>query len=170
MNYLLIGLVGVLIIQFAVFFGPPYLPTFKAQRKLALDMLDLKPGQTFYDLGCGDGSLLIEASRRGLKAVGYELNPVLATVAWLRTMRHREKVRIVVGNFWKADLSDANGIFVFLAGRYMSKIDRLVTSQVENPIRLVSYGFSIPDRKADVKKGAMFLYQYGQLAPDTQSV
>lgn len=160
MTYWLVGLTALVLVQFAVFFGPPYVPTLRRQRRAALDMLNLKTGQTFYDLGCGDGSLLIDASRRGLRAVGYEINPLLASVAWLRTRRYKKNVRVVIGNFWKADLSDADGIFIFLASRYMSRMDRLISKEAKKPVRLVSYGFPVSGRKATSEKEALFLYKY----------
>ena len=49
------GLVVVLGILLPVLFGPPYLPTLAPNLKTALDLLDLKSGQTVLDLGSGDG-------------------------------------------------------------------------------------------------------------------
>lgn len=156
----LIGLALLLAIQFAVLFGPPYVPTLKKQRQKALDMLALKPGQVLYDLGCGDGSLLKDAAGRGLRAVGYEINPILAAIAWLRTRRYGSRVKIIRGNFWKADLSEADGIFAFLTSHYMRKMDRLVGERAKKPVRLVSYGFEIPGKKPAASKAALFLYIY----------
>lgn len=157
-----LGLLGLLILlQFAVLFGPPYLPTRRRQRQEALRLLDLKQGQTLYDLGCGDGSLIKEAAKQGTRAVGYEINPLLAGIAWLRTRRERERVKIILGNFWKADISDADGVFVFLAEQFMKRLDKFMSGQKnKKTIKLVSYGFSIPGKKSIAKKGAMLLYLY----------
>lgn len=160
MLWWLFALFVLLAVQSAVFFGPPYVPTLKKQRQKALDMLGLKAGQVFYDLGCGDGGLLKDAANRGLWAVGYEINPLLAAVAWVRTLRHRSRVRVVWGNFWKADLSKADGVFVFLASHYMEKMDKLMADSKGKPVKLVSYGFEIPGKKAVSKKDAIFLYHY----------
>ncbi|MEX1059039.1 MAG: hypothetical protein WEC17_01255, partial [Candidatus Saccharimonadales bacterium] len=83
-----IGVLMVLAYAFVLPFGAPFLPTLKKQNSEALDLLDLKAGQVFVDLGCGDGRLLAIAASRGLNAVGYELNPFLAFYAWLRTRRY----------------------------------------------------------------------------------
>lgn len=158
-----LGLLALLLIaQFAVIAGPPYVPTLKAQRVKALDMLELKPGQKFYDLGCGDGGLLNEAASRGLIAIGYEINPLLAVISWLRTIKHRKNVKIIVTNFWKANLSDADGVFVFLTSHHMAKLDNFMEKQATNkPIKLVSYGFTVPSKKHVGADGALFLYRYG---------
>lgn len=160
MNLLLVILVLVLALQFAVLIGPPYVPTLRRQRRSALELLELKPGQTLVDLGCGDGSLLIDAARQGIKGVGYEINPLLASIAWLRAKRYKSQVKIHLKNFWKADISKADGVYVFLAGKYMAKFDKFLKSQVSKPIKVISYGFEIPNTSPIKKKDGLNLYKY----------
>jgi len=155
-----IGLLLVIAYGAVLPFGAPYLPTLNRQKNEALDLLDLKKGQLFVDLGCGDGSTLALAAERGLRARGYELNPFLAFYAWARTRRYGRRVKVVWGNFWKADLSQADGIFVFLIGHYMSKLDNLITGQPHKKIKVVSHAFKIPGRQAKKNRGALFLYEY----------
>ena len=66
-------------------FGAPYLPTLNPQVKAALELSELKAGDTLLELGCGDGKVLIAAAKLGINVVGFELNPFVAFVAWLRT-------------------------------------------------------------------------------------
>jgi SAM-dependent methyltransferase len=159
-----VWIVGVLlVIAYAAVmpFGAIYLPTIKTQRQKALDLLNLKPGQTFVDLGSGDGSMLILAAERGLKAVGYELNPFLVVFTWLRTRRYGRRVKVRQGNFWHADISDADGVFVFLITHHMKHLDRFMKRQAEHkPIRIVSNSFEIPGKKALKHSGTMLLYEY----------
>lgn len=145
-------------------FGAPYLPTLKKQSGDALDLLNLKPGQAFFDLGCGDGRLLIAAAERELQVVGYELNPFLALIAWVRTRRYGRRVKVKWGSFWRADLSKADGVFVFLIDHFMKRLDRFLTQHSRNhQIKLVSNAFKIPGKKPRRQKGALLLYVY----PDT---
>jgi SAM-dependent methyltransferase len=157
----IILLIVILAFQFVVLFlGAPYVPTLKKQRKEALDLLNLKPGQTLIDLGCGDGVMLVAAAKRGLNAVGYEINPVLVFIAWLRTRRYASQVKIVQGNFWKKKWPDADGVFVFLTERYMERLNQNMKSRFKDPVKLVTYGFSLSGKKASATKGACFLYRY----------
>jgi 16S rRNA A1518/A1519 N6-dimethyltransferase RsmA/KsgA/DIM1 with predicted DNA glycosylase/AP lyase activity len=149
----------VLVFSFVILFGAPYLPTRRREAQDALDLLDLKKGQTLYELGCGDGRVLLQAARRGLSVTGYELNPILALVSWLVTWRYRQQVRVVCGNFWTADLSQADGIFVFLIDRYMKRLDSKLT-EIKKPLRLVSYAFKIPNKKPTKIKNGLILYVY----------
>lgn len=141
-------------------FGAPYLPTLKPQVKAALGLIDLRPGETLLELGCGDGKVLVAAAQLGLRVVGYEINPLLAVVAWLRTRRYRRQVRVVWGNFWTADWPPAEAVFTFLLPRYMPKLDRQMNGYPHKPVSLVSFAFRIPGKKPIATKQGVFLYRY----------
>lgn len=140
--------------------GAPYMPTLKKTCAKALELLDLKPGQTLIDLGCGDGVMLKLAAEAGLNAVGYELNPLLVIIAKARTLRYGRRVRVVWGNFWQADVSGADGVYVFLLERFMARLDRKIKAEGRAGVRLVSHAFKIPGRKTAASAGALFLYKY----------
>ena len=157
----IILLIVILALQFVVLFlGAPYVPTLREQRENAIDLLKLKPGQTLIDLGSGDGAMLITAAKNGINAIGYEINPFLVYISWLRTRRYRKHVKIVYGNFWQKKWPQADAVFVFLTDRYMKRLDSNMKNRFKKPIKLVTYGFSIPDKKPVDKKGACFLYRY----------
>lgn len=159
--------IGVVFLCFAVviLFGAPYLPTLKRQQKKALAAMNLKPGQTVYDLGCGDGRLLVTAAKSGLKAVGYEINPLLAAFCWARSLRYPGKIKVVWGNFWKADISSADGVYVFLLDGYMARLDKYLDKQfISKKVTVVSYGFKVPGKKPVSSHDGLFIYSYGVVA------
>ncbi len=157
------AVIVVIVLCFAlvVFIGPPYLPTLTPQVKTALDLLDLKPGQTMLELGCGDGKVLVAAAQRGWKVIGIELNPILVVVCIVRTWRYRHLVKVRWGNYWDLKLwAPAEGIFGFVLPRYMNKLDRLIVKWQTGPVKLASFAFAIPDKKIDRQKNGVFLYRY----------
>lgn len=159
----LVLIILVLFFGFVVAFGAPYLPTLKKQTNTALDLLNLQPGQTLLELGCGDGRVARAAAQRGITVVGYELNPLLVLVAKLNTLRYRKLVRIKLGNFWQAKWPPTDAIFVFLLDKYMEKLDKkIVQKRAEQTmsITLVSFNFEIPNRKPHTQKHNLFLYKY----------
>lgn len=154
-------IVLVLAYGFVIPFGAPFLPTLKKERKSVLDLLDLKPGQVFVDLGSGDGSLLKLAAQRGLRVTGYEINPFLWLYSWLRTRRYGRRVEVRLRSFWRADLSSADGVFVFLITNHMERLNELLSGRPgKKPLRVVSHAFKIPGQKPAQKLGALFLYIY----------
>ncbi|NXD31893.1 F173A methyltransferase, partial [Spelaeornis formosus] len=95
----------------------PYQPSSPGQVANALALLRGRAGRT-ADLGCGDGRLVLEAHRQGLRpALGYELNPWLLCLATYRAWRagYRGEVSFLREDLWKADLSDCHNVIVFLA-------------------------------------------------------
>lgn len=157
------GTLVILLFGFVVAFGAPYLPTLRKQTDDALDLLNLKPGQTLLELGCGDGRVMVAAAKRGLHVTGYELNPILVVVARIATWRYRKTTRVVWGNFWRSAWPQADGIFVFLLDKYMPKLDQRITMQravQTKGIRLVSFTFQIPNKKPSKVDGGLYLYKY----------
>ncbi len=151
-----------LIVSFGgvVLFGAPYLPTLKPQIEAALELAALEPGDRLLELGCGDGRVLIAAAKQGLIVTGYELNPFLAGLAWLRTRRWRHQVRVIWGDFWRVPWPKAEAIFTFLLPKYMDKLDKKVIQHARKPVNLVSFAFAIPDKQADDIQSGVYLYIY----------
>jgi hypothetical protein len=149
-----------LLFAVVVFFGAPYLPTLKPQTKAALDLLNLKKGQTLLELGSGDGRVLREAARRGLYGVGYEINPILVLISYVVTFRYRRQVTIKWRNYWWARWPKTDAIYVFLLDKYMAKLDRKINSQKPRPKRLASFAWKIPNKRPDTEKDGVYLYKY----------
>lgn len=145
---------------FVVFVGAPYLPTLTPQVDKALALAKLQPEQTLLELGCGDGKVVLTAAKQGIVVVGYELNPILAIIAWARTRRYRRHVTIIWGNFWQKKLPPADAIFVFLLPKYMGKLDAKLNTYPYKPVRLVSFAFTIKHKKPIATKGDVFAYDY----------
>lgn len=158
----LVIILFVLCFSLVVFIGPPYLPTLTPQVKVALDLLELKPGQRMLELGCGDGKVLVAAAKRGWKVTGIELNPILVLVCKLRTWRYRKLVTVRMGNYWDTRLwGEADGIFGFVLPRYMSKLDhRIEKWRNGKPMRLASFAFKIPNKATSKERNGVFLYLY----------
>lgn len=140
--------------------GAPYLPTLTPQVKAALELAGLKPGNTLLELGCGDGRVVLAAAKQGITVVGYELNPLIALVAWIRTRRYRHLVTIYCADFWRQTWPPADAVFVFLLPKYMKKLDKKVIQQSKNPIKVVSFAFKIPEHPVAAELNGVFLYQY----------
>lgn len=155
-------IMAVVVISFGgvLIFGAPYLPTLKKQIKVALDLAELKPGQTLLELGSGDGRVMRAAAERGFRVVGYELNPLLVVFSKIITWRYRTLVKIHWQNFLSAKWAPADAIFIFGVARIMPKVDELVVTKAKKPVRLVSFTFQIPGKKPVKAHEGLFVYDY----------
>ncbi len=114
--FLLLFIIMLLWILVPAIYGLPPVPTKPGRIQKALKLANLQPNETLYDLGAGDGRVLFIAARDfGAKAVGLEIGPVQCALIWLRATANGfgNQIQIHWGNFYKADLKDADVVFVY---------------------------------------------------------
>jgi hypothetical protein len=160
---ILIFVLALLWILVPVFYGLPAKPTKPDRIRRALKLADLQPDQTLYDLGAGDGRVLIIAAKEfGAKAVGLEVGPMQIVVSWLRVLLNglRHKVRIEAGSFYKADLSEADVVYVYATSREVRKLAPLLESQMKEGSRLVSISADFPEWEPTIfdEQDLIFIY------------
>jgi len=122
-------------------YGLPPVPTKPERVKKALQLADLQKDETLYDLGAGDGRVLLIAARDfGAKAVGLEIGPIQCALIWLRVVAAGVGSRIQIRweNFYKADLKDADVVFVYATSTEVLKLAPHLEQQMKKGSRLVS--------------------------------
>lgn len=152
-------------------YGLPWVPTREKRIRQALELARLKPGETLYDLGAGDGRVLVMAAKEfGADAVGIEIGPAQCLLGWLRILFSgcRTKVRLRCGNFYKADISSADVIFVYATSSQTSSLLPLLERSLHPGARLVSIAadFSGWVPKMVDRENLIFLYE---MPPERQT-
>ena len=135
--------------------GP--IPAHKEGIRKALGLARIKSGEKFYDLGCGDGRVLLEAVRSyDCRGVGYELLYPAYLIARARTwfFPGRDKIEIRNENIFKADVENADVIFCFLTPELMHQVAEFLKSvKLKKGVRVVSYAFAIDSMEPAEKIG-----------------
>ena len=96
-----------------------YQPTPQEIVDQMLRLADISPGDVLYDLGCGDGRIVVAAAEKyGIRAVGVDINPARIAEARENARRHgvEKRVQFILGDAKKADFSDATVITMYLGG------------------------------------------------------
>ena len=144
----------------------PYIPTSLETAKRMLRIAEVGPGDVVYDLGCGDARILVLAVElfKAKKAVGYEIRRQIYRTA-LQEVEARnleERVTIVDGDLFSADLSEATVVTLYLTYGANRKLRPKLEREAVPGTRIVSHDFEIPGwkltRKEKHQGDAIYLY------------
>jgi protein-L-isoaspartate O-methyltransferase len=115
-----------------------------------LELADPKPNETVYDLGSGDGRILITAVQRyRSKAVGIEISEVLVKTATdrIKQLGLQNDARVINGDFLQVDLSPADIVTMYLATDVNEMLRPNLEKQLKPGARVVSHEYAIPGWK-----------------------
>ncbi len=162
---LVLTIFGLLIISAAFVLGglslAPWVPMRRRDIKRVLKLANLKAGQVFYELGCGDGRL-IRKIPQNIEVVGLEINPLL----WLYAKIRSPKKNIKLKNLYKEDLSRANVIFLFgIPDTLNNKLEEKLAKELKPGTKIISYAFlfknwePVTKDKPSEKEVSIYLYE-----------
>jgi SAM-dependent methyltransferase len=141
-------LVTLLWILIPALYGLPPVPTKPERIQKALKLANLKANEVLYDLGAGDGRVLLIAARDfGAKAVGIEIGPIQCALIWLRVLASGfgNQIQIRWANFYKVDLHDADVVFVYATSKEVMQLAPHLETKMKKGARLVSISADFPE-------------------------
>lgn len=131
----------------------PYVPTKQTVVDAMLKMANVSKGDIHYDLGCGDGRIVISAARKGAIATGVDIDPQRikeanenAEIAGVTN-----QVTFVEGNLFDMDFSDATVLTLYLLPNINLKLRPKILSELKPGTRIVSHAFDMGDWKPEKK-------------------
>lgn len=99
-----------------------------------------------YDLGCGDGTVLLTAAKEyQAHGVGVDIDPLRVWVATCRMILHRvsDRVRVKRGNLFKTNISRASVVIVYLVPKTLNRLEEKFRKELRPGTRVVSYVYQI---------------------------
>jgi len=132
--------------------GAPFVPTPLPVVERMLELAKVTPGDVVYDLGSGDGRVVITAAQRyGARGVGIEINPV-----WVRDARRfaeqlgvADKVSFRIGDLFTTDLREATVVTLYLYPAMNRKLAPRLLAELKPGARIVSHEYGIGDWPPD---------------------
>ena len=128
-----------------------FVPTPNEVVRAMLKLAELKTGETLYDLGCGDGRIVIMAAQEfGAKAVGVELDDGRYNdcVKKIHELNIEDSVSIIHDDLLNVDLSKADVVTLYLLSSTNEKIKPNLEQYLKKGARIVSHDFQIPGWKS----------------------
>ena len=135
----------------------PYVPTPPEVVDEMLRLAGVKAGDILYDLGCGDGRIVIAAAKKsGIKAVGIDIDPVRISESNENAAKEgvADKVRFIQQNIFEADFKDATVVTMYLLTSVNRRLRPRLLAELKPGTRLVSHSFDMgewkPDKKSEI--------------------
>jgi len=129
----------------------PYVASPARVVDLMLEMARIKPGETVYDLGSGDGRIVIAAAGRyKAKAVGVEISPklVASATAEIEKAGLTAQARVMQGDVLEADLTGADVVTMYLETQLNAQLKPRLEKFLKTGARVVSHDYPVPGWKA----------------------
>jgi SAM-dependent methyltransferase len=154
-----------LALQAAMARDVPYVPTSEAVVEEMLELAGVGPGDVVYDLGCGDGRIVIAAAKKhGARGVGIDIDP--KRIAEARQNARKEgvagKVEFRENDLFQADIGDATVVTLYLLSSVNLKLRPKLLKELKPGTRIVSHAFDMGDwQPAETRQvGATTIYYW----------
>ena len=139
--------------RLAIFF-----PSSKKIIEVVLDFADIKKNDVFYDLGSGDGRILIEVAKKNIKVIGVEQNKFLNWIARRKIERLKLKnVKIIEGDIFNQNLSKATVIVAYLSISVAHRLQKKIEKEVKKGTRIILVDHSFKEWKSVKMKKIGFI-------------
>ena len=147
-----------------------YVPTPQSVVDAMLELAAIKPDDVVYDLGSGDGRILITAAKKyGARGVGIEIDPILVKQAAENAAAAgvSDRVRFVTADFFKADIREATVVTLYLLQSINERLRPKLVRELKPGSRVVSHVFNMgpewpPEKELEVGPSRIFLWRISQ--------
>jgi ribosomal protein L11 methylase PrmA len=143
----------------------PYVPTPEPVVNAMLKLAQVKRGDVLYDLGSGDGRIVIAAAKRyGVRGTGVDIDPerIREANANARKAGVSARVRFLNEDLFDIDFRDATVVTLYLLPRINLKLRPKLLAELRPGTRIVSHGFDMgdwkPERVAEVGNSTIYLW------------
>jgi SAM-dependent methyltransferase len=129
-----------------------YVPTPPAVVERMLQMADVRSDDIVYDLGSGDGRIVIAAAKeRGARGTGVEIDPKLIALSRKNAQAAgvADKVRFVEADLFTVDFHDATVVTLYLGRTLNVRLRHRILTELAPGTRIVSHAFDMGDWQAD---------------------
>ena len=129
----------------------PFVPTPQEVVDKMIELAGVKKGDLVYDLGSGDGRIVVTAAKKGAKAVGFEIDGDLVKQSRdnIRKAGVQEQAEIRQQDILTVDLSSASVVTMYLLPDVNLQLRPNLLSQLKPGSRVVSHAFDMGDWKPD---------------------
>jgi len=139
-----------------------YVPTPQEVVDAMLKLAKVTPKDVVYDLGCGDGRIVVTAAKMGARSVGIDIDPQRVDEATgnVNAAGVAARARIVQGDLFESDIREATVVTLYLLSSLNQKLRPKLLADLQPGTRIVSHAFDMGDWKPEqtMKVGGTTIY------------
>lgn len=123
----------------------PWAPTPMNVAEFVMSIASIGVGDVVYDLGCGDGRIVIEAAKRSAKAVCVEVDPKLIEVSrkMSRIAGVEDRILFINDDVSNVDLSQATAIYMYLTTNVINKLKNKFLKELTPGTLIISLDYEV---------------------------
>lgn len=137
----------------------PYVPTKMDLIRKILQLAGVKKGKRFYELGSGDGRVVLEAAKLGAYSTGIEQS-------WLRVLYSKYKANrlnlkntnFMHGNIFARNYNNADIVYIYLLSKGVQRLEEKLKRELKKGSVVITQTYHFPNWKPFKKEGDFWLY------------
>lgn len=140
-------------LAYAAIVAAPWMPLRRRDISRVLTLANIRSGEKLYDLGSGDGRIVIAAAKDfQAQSTGFEIAflPFLYSFVKIKMLGMGKFARVHFKNFFRADLGNADVVITFLMPKAMKKLKQKFETELKPGTRVITCAWSIPGWKPDL--------------------
>ena len=143
----------------------PWSPWWRTDKRTAeaiVRFAKISPEDRVYDLGCGDGAVLLEAANCGASGVGVEIDISRVFLAKLRIAfsGHSGKIQIRRGNLFDSNITEASVVVMYLVPKTLQRLEKKLKKELRPKTRVITYVYPLPYFKQIAHDSELNLFLY----------
>ncbi len=142
----------------------PYVPTPEEVVAEMLKLANVSKGDVVYDLGCGDGRIIIASAKAGARGVGVDIDPdrIRESNENAEKAGVADRVKFIEGDLFEANISGATVVTLYLLPEVNLRLRPKLLRELKPGTRIVSHNYDLGDWKPEktVRLGDRILYYW----------
>jgi SAM-dependent methyltransferase len=142
-----------------------FVPTPQRVINAMLKLASVSKTDVVYDLGCGDGRIVVSAAKLGARSVGIDIDPdrIREANSRIQTAGVGKRAKVIQGDLFETDVSEASVVTLYLLSSLNLKLRPKLLSELRPGTRIVSHGFDMgdwkPEKSLDVAGSTIYLWR-----------
>ena len=142
-----------------------FVPTPDEVIEKMLEVAKVTPSDVVYDLGCGDGRIVVAAAKKGARAVGIDIDPQRIKEANARAQAEKvtSRARFIENDLFEANIGEATVVTLYLLPRLNEKLKPKLLKELRPGTRIVSHAFDMgdwaPEEKVSIGSSTVYLWR-----------